>query len=331
MEMLWSLLDFVLKVAVIALALVVVIGAVANAAQRQKAQVGQLQIDHVSRQWRDKIEQLQLQLLEKKARKQAAKEAKQARKAARQQGAAKARLFVIDFNAGMEAKEVDALRREVSAVIALAKPQDQVLVRLESGGGTVNGYGLGAAQLQRLRDADLTLTVSVDRVAASGGYMMAAVAHELLAAPFALVGSIGVVAQLPNFHRWLAKHDIDFEQVTAGEYKRTLTLFGKNTDEGRAKFQQDLESIHAQFKAHLLQYRPQLDMALVGSGEYWTAQEALKLGLVDRLLTSDSYLMAQLASHEIYQVRYVNKKPWGERIGKQVSVMLSQLRDMMQK
>jgi serine protease SohB len=205
------------------------------------------------------------------------------------------------------------------------------MLRLESGGGTVNGYGLGAAQLQRLRDAELELTVCVDRVAASGGYMMACVAQQLIAAPFAIVGSIGVVAQMPNFNRWLKKHDVDFEQVTAGEYKRTLTLFGENTDAGRDKFKHELESIHQQFKAHISHYRPQLDLQQVATGEFWTAQQALELGLLDSLQTSDGWLLQQAENYQIFSLRYVNKKPLGERIGKHVSAVLTNLREFVQK
>lgn len=149
----------------------------------------------------------------------------------------------------MDAKEVDSLRHEVNAILNLATEKDEVLVRLESGGGVVNGYGLAAAQLLRLREHNLTVNVAIDKVAASGGYMMACVGHKLMAAPFAFIGSIGVVAQIPNFHRLLKKHNVDFEQLTAGEYKRTLTIFGENTDEGRRKFKQDLEAIHRQFKS----------------------------------------------------------------------------------
>ena len=108
-------------------------------------------------------------------------------------------------------------------------------------------YGLAASQMQRIRDKKLKLTVCVDKVAASGGYMMAVVADKIIAAPFAVLGSIGVLAQVPNFHRLLKKHDVDFEMLTAGKYKRTLTMFGENTDKGREKFQEDIEDTHVLF------------------------------------------------------------------------------------
>ncbi len=331
MELLWSLFEFVAKAAIIVFAVVVVVGLIANTAQRQKSEKGELQLENLSASWRATVTRLKLKMLDKKAAKKALKEEKQQGKQQQQQQAEQPRLFVLDFVGSMEAKEVTCLSREITAVISLAKPGDRVLLRLESGGGTVNGYGLGAAQLQRLRDAGLELTVCVDRVAASGGYMMACVAQQLVAAPFAIVGSIGVVAQMPNFNRWLKKHDVDFEQVTAGDYKRTLTLFGENTAAGRDKFKRDLESIHQQFKAHISQYRPQLELEQVATGEFWTAQQALQLGLLDKLQTSDAWLLEQVDSYQVFGLRYVNKKPLGERIGKHVSAVLTSMREFVQK
>ena len=197
-------------------------------------------------------------------------------------------LFVIDFKGSLDAKEVDSLRREVNAILSMATDKkDDVLVRLESGGGVVNGYGLAAAQLQRLREHGMTVHVAVDKVMTGGGFSMACVGHKIYAAPFAFIGSIGVVAQIPNVHRWLKNHDIDFEQITAGEFKRTLTIFGENTEEGRRKFKKDLEAIHHQFKDFVQTNRPQLDIDKVATGEVWSGQQAKELGLVDEIITSD--------------------------------------------
>lgn len=327
MEFLIDIGSFVVKAAIIVFAVVLIVGVMANAAQRQKKSKGELHLDMLSDDLRESAHSLKLEMLDKKERKKLAKSLKQAAKSSKQDE--RKRIYVIDFHGSMDAKEVDSLRREVNAVVSVAESGDQVLVRLESGGGVVHGYGLGAAQLQRLRDADLDVIVSVDKIAASGGYMMAAVANHIQAAPFAIIGSIGVLAQLPNFHRWLKKHDIDYEQVTAGEYKRTLTLFGKNTDEGREKFKADIENIHEQFKAHIAKYRPELDMDKVATGEYWTAQQAHELGLVDSLITSDAWLLERIESHEIVQIRYQQKKPIGERIGRNVSSGLAQLRNFV--
>lgn len=149
----------------------------------------------------------------------------------------------------------------------------------------------------------------IDQVAASGGYMMSAVAHKIIAAPFAIVGSIGVVGTIPNIRELLEKNGINVEMHTSGEYKRTLTTVGVNTEEGRNKFKQDLESIHQLFKKHILVYRPSLDIDKVATGEYWFGKDALELGLVDKIQTYDDYLIDLLKKqHNVYEVSYVIKK-----------------------
>ena len=223
-------------------------------------------------------------------------------------------LYVLDFNGDIKASQVDSLREEVSAILAIASKRDEVLIRIESPGGAVNGYGLAAAQLQRLRDKNLSITACVDKVAASGGYLMACVAHQIIAAPFAIVGSIGVVAQMPNFHRWLKKHDVDVELLTAGEYKRTLTVFGKNTTQGREKFQAELELIHRNFRDYVLQNRAELEIDDVATGEHWLAIDALALRLVDQIQTSDEFIINKLDTHQVYQIAVQRKPTLMERV-----------------
>lgn len=215
------------------------------------------------------------------------------------------RLFVVRFQGDMEASDVEHLRQSISAILQVATLQDEVLVLLESAGGLVHHYGLAAAQLQRIREKGLQLTISVDLVAASGGYMMAVVGHRVIASPFAVVGSIGVFAQLPNFNRLLEKHDVDIEQHTAGEHKATLTMLGRVTEKGRQKFKQELEETHGLFKHFIHLFRPSLDLKQLGTGEHWYAQQALGLGLIDAIQTSDDYLLEQLKHKDLYQVRYV--------------------------
>ncbi len=225
------------------------------------------------------------------------------------------RVFVIDFNGDLRATAGDALAEQVSAILIHAGRSDEVVVRLESAGGMVHGYGLAAAQLQRIRNKDIPLTVCVDKVAASGGYMMACIANQVLAAPFAMVGSIGVVAQLPNVHRLLKKHDIDYEMMTAGEYKRTLTVFAENTEKGRQKFQQELEETHDLFKQFVARHRPVLDVADVATGEVWYGQQAVQKGLVDKIMTSDEYLFAKYPTADLFQVEWVEKQGLAEKMG----------------
>ncbi|WP_462322313.1 protease SohB [Halochromatium sp.] len=220
----------------------------------------------------------------------------------------KRRLFVIDFHGDLMASEVGTLREVISALLMTASAEDEVLLRLENSGGAVHEHGLAASQLLRLRTAGIPLTVAVDKVAASGGYLMACVANRILAAPFAVVGSIGVLAEMPNFHRLLQQKGVDFELHTAGEHKRTLTLFGENTDEGRAKLREQLEETHGQFKSFIATYRPELDLSKVATGEYWHGEQALGLGLVDAVQTSDDYLLSIRDEANIYKVRYRARK-----------------------
>ena len=252
---------------------------------------------------------------QKKQKKADRKALKAAVKAGDAPDKAKPRVFVLDFDGDMQASQVEQLREEISAILPVASESDEVLLRLESGGGVVHGYGLAASQLLRIRDAGIKLTISVDKVAASGGYMMACVANEILVAPFAILGSIGVVAQLPNFHKLLKKNDIDFEMHTAGEYKRTLTVFGENTEKAREKFQADLDEVHGLFKSFVSTHRSSIDIDAVSTGEYWFGQQTLEKNLADRICTSDSFLMERRVSHELIEVRYRNKKGWQERLG----------------
>lgn len=223
-------------------------------------------------------------------------------------------IYVIHFNGDIKASEVKSLRETVSAILTVAKPRDEVVAIIESPGGMVHGYGLAASQLDRIKQQHIPLTTIVDKIAASGGYMMACVGNKILAAPFAVVGSIGVIAQLPNFNRVLEKHNIDYELHTAGEFKRTLTLFGKNTAQGRAKFQEEIEETHTLFKQFVAEHRPSLDINRVATGEHWYGTDALQLGLIDGIQTSDDYLMNKLDTHAIYEISFAVKKPLSEKV-----------------
>ncbi len=236
------------------------------------------------------------------------------------------KIFVLDFKGDIQASAVENLREEITLILATAKAgRDRVVVRLESPGGMVHGYGLAAAQLVRLRDAGFHLTICVDKVAASGGYMMACIANEIISAPFAVVGSIGVVAQVPNFNRLLKEHNVDFELYTAGQYKRTVTMFGENTPEGKAKFEEELQQTHVLFKHFVEKYRPQLNVDKVATGEHWYGQDALDLNLVDKLQTSDEYLLALLPQHDVYVINTRKKATLGEKLGLQAAKMADSL------
>lgn len=298
-------------------ALVIVAIAVIIATRRRGRAEG-LVVEHLNRRFEEAADELKLAVEGKERFKKSAKarhkELKREDKARAKEQSGKPRLFVLDFKGDLRASAGASLREEVTAVLHVAKPKDKVLLRLENPGGTVHEHGFAASQLLRLKKHGIELLVAVDKVAASGGYLMACVADRLIAAPFAIIGSIGVLAQLPNFHRLLEDKGVDFEQITAGKYKRTLTLFGKNTDEGRAKLQQEVEDIHEIFKQQIREYRPQVDLERVATGEHWYGIRALELKLVDELATSDDFLLEAVKDHDLYHVVYRRRRGWQERV-----------------
>ncbi|EOV0632267.1 protease SohB [Cronobacter turicensis] len=310
---------FLAKIVTVVVAIVIVIALIANLTQRKKAQRGELRVTRLGEEYKEMKEEVAAALLDphqhkqwhknqKKKNKQEAKAAKARAKRGEAAPAGKPTLYVLDFKGSIDAHEVTALREEVTAVLAVAKPADEVLLRLESPGGVVHGYGLAASQLQRLRERRIPLTVAVDKVAASGGYMMACVANKIVAAPFAIIGSIGVVAQIPNFNRLLKRNDIDIELHTAGQYKRTLTLLGENTEEGREKFREDLNETHQLFKEFVHSMRPSLDIEAVATGEHWYGVQAQEKGLVDDISTSDDLIIARMQERDVVSLRYLQRK-----------------------
>lgn len=316
---------FLLKAITIVAAVVIAFGGIVGISSKQKGhKEGVLEIVSLSDKLASAEEQAKQLVYSKTQFKHWKKSIKEQKKKDKHQPESGGKVFVIDFDGSVDASEVENLRKEISTVIAVADQQDEVLLRLESGGGTVVGYGLAASQLQRLKDRDIKLTVCVDKIAASGGYMMACIADQLFAAPFAVVGSIGVLAQLPNFNKLLRENNIEFEQITAGKYKRTLTMFGENDDQGRQKFQQEIEAVHQLFKDFVQQNRAQLDIEKVATGEYWHGLQALQLNLVDALQTSDDYLLQCYQQKGVYQVTYTVKKNIAEKLSGVVSAGLEQ-------
>ncbi|NMP16412.1 protease SohB [Thalassotalea sp. Y01] len=330
MEFLYEYGLFFAKVVTFVIAVIAIIAAIAGAAQKQKHKKGELEISDLSERYEDIEHHMLESLLSKDELKQREKELKkqhkeQQKKQKEGEQESTVRLFVIDFKGSIDAREVDSLREEISAVLSVAKQSDEVLVRVESGGGMVHGYGLASSQLDRIRQQQIPLTIAVDKVAASGGYMMACVADKIISAPFAILGSIGVLAQIPNFHKVLKKNDVDFEQLTAGEYKRTLTMFGENTEKGREKFLEELEDTHQLFKQFVSEHRPSLDMAQVATGEHWFGLRAKELGLVDDIQTSDDYLQSAAKDKKIIQIKFETKKGIAEKLSKAASMSVERV------
>jgi serine protease SohB len=250
---------------------------------------------------------------------------KDERKLRKEEKTSKPRIFVLEFDGDIKASESVNLREEVTAILTVATPKDEVLIKIESAGGLVHSYGLAASQLQRIRDRKIPLVAAVDKVAASGGYMMACVADRIIAAPFAILGSIGVLAQIPNFHRLLKKYDIDYEQFMSGEFKRTVTMFGENSDKAKRKFQEEIEEAHELFKKFINTYRPIVDINKMATGEHWFGTRAKELNLVDELLTSDDYLLNASKRANLYKISYVIKQSLADKIAAKTSQAVTKI------
>ncbi len=310
---------FIAKAVTIVAAIAAVAMLVFGLSRRGHAASG-LEVEKLNDKYRQRSRKLQSALLPKAALRKALKLEKQHDKEAAaaagkaDEAEARRRVFVLDFKGDIRATGVTALREEISAVLAVARSKDEVVLRVENFGGAVHEHGLAASQLRRLRDREISLTVIVDKGAASGGYLMACIANKIIAAPFAVIGSIGVIAQIPNFHRLLDARGVDFEQVTAGRYKRTVTMFGRNTDEDRAKLREELEDVHALFKNMVASHRPALDIEAVATGEHWYGTQAKELGLVDALETSDDYLIRAMESADLYHVSFHAKPTLQQRV-----------------
>ncbi len=289
----------------------VVIGLIASAGQKTKPK--KINIEHLNDRYAELKKHLQEAVLTKKELKKRAKQAKADTK--KDADLVKEKVYVLNFNGDIKAAQSEQMKDEISALLSLDDSIAEIVVKVESGGGMVHQYGFAASQLERIKQKGIPLTVCVDKVAASGGYMMAVVADKIIAAPFAVLGSIGVIAQLPNFNRLLKKNDIDFEVHTAGEYKRTLTVFGENTDKAREKFREDLADVHVLFKDFVGERRTSVDVDKVANGDVWYGQKALEVNLVDEIKTSDEYLQERCNTADVYLLSSEKKKSVFERLG----------------
>jgi serine protease SohB len=299
---------FLAQTVTLVAAILVVIGFGVASSRKDKGE-GELVVRSLNSRYRELTDVVRRKVLPKKAFKAAMKARKAEDKTREDEGGSeRRRVFVIDFHGDIKASGVAGLRKEVSAILAIARPTDEVLVRLDNQGGLVHEHGLAASQLIRIRDQGVPLTVVVDKVAASGGYMMACVANRIIAAPFSIIGSIGVLAQIPNFHQLLKEHGVEVEQLKAGRYKRTITMFGENTDADREKLTEELEEIHGLFRQMIGEHRPDMDLERLATGEHWLGRRALELGLVDELGTSDDYLIRSLETADLYGVAWKGPK-----------------------
>lgn len=322
MDYLLQLGLFAGKALLIVIALVTILIVFFGLLMRQKG-LHHLEIENLNEKHRDLADLLKSQILDKKDLKSEKKKNKKAEKEKTE--SPKKRAYVIDFDGDIRASDVNCLREEITTVLRVCRPDDEVIIRLESGGGLVHAYGLAASQLERVKREKIKLTVCVDKVAASGGYMMACVADQIIAAPFAILGSVGVLAQVPNFHRLLKKHDIDYQEITAGEYKRTISILGEITPQGKEKFKEQIGDTHELFKEYVAAHRPQVNLAEIATGEHWFGLRALNMKLADRLDTSDSYITSLEKDFDIFRVAYAAKKKLSEKIASAVQLSFEKI------
>ena len=298
---------------------IVIVSIISLSLRRRSSSSGHVEVKRINDRYQEMADTLETAMLNKNERKHRKRFKRKAKKIEKKRVAnnlnkQRKRIFVLEFHGDLRGSEVALLREEITAILIVAKESDEVLLQLESGGGVVHAYGLAASQLARLNEKNIPLTVAVDKIAASGGYLMACVADRIIASPFAIIGSIGVITQIPNFNRLLKKHDIDFEQATGGEFKRTVTMFGETTDKGRQKLQAEVEEVHELFKDFVKKQRPIVDIDQIATGEHWLGTRAHELKLVDELKTSDDYLLALSDTSDIYEVGYEIKQKLLDRI-----------------
>ena len=317
---------FLLKVITVLISVIVLISFVA-ASKKSNTSEG-LEIENLNEKYKGLSDSLNKAVMEKDEWKKKQKSEKAIAKKNKKKKTRKPKAYILDFIGDIKASAVPSLREEITAILDIAKRNDQIVLRLDNHGGVVHEHGLAASQLARIRQKKIHLTVVVDKVAASGGYLMASVANKIYAAPFAILGSIGVIAQLPNFNRLLDNYGVDFEQITAGQYKRNVTMFGKNTDEDREKLKDQLEEIHELFKSSVNEYRPQLDLERVATGEHWYGSKALELGLIDEIKTSDELLIEMAKKYEIFSVKLKVKKPLKKRLLSNIDSLLEKVDDI---
>ena len=318
---------FILKALTIIIFIFISVFFLASSMRQAPEKNETLKIKNLTKRYQSMANSLKVLTMNKEEKKKLKKTLKKEKKTNAK--AKKKPVYVLNFEGDIEASNVESLKEEISAILQSETKCEEIVLNLESAGGTVIGYGLAAAQLKRIRDAGIKLTACVDKVAASGGYMMACVANKIVSAPFAVIGSIGVVAAIPNFSKILKKLDVDYELHTAGEYKRTITTFGETTDAGRDKFKKDLQEIHDLFKEHVSEFRPGLDISKVATGEIWEGTKALEIGLVDEISTSDEYLMNFSKKHEVYEITFETEKKIIDKLSKFLSTLLKDVMNII--
>lgn len=314
-----DIVSFVVKVAAVVMGLIIIMAFAMKNKSGQK-----ISVKNLNDRFKDYKKLLQEEWLDKKDKKKLVKEEKKPTDYSK-----KSRSYVLQFKGDIKASGVDNLKECINAVLTVATKDDEVILDLESPGGMVHGYGLVASQIQRLKDAGIQVTICVDKIAASGGYMIACLADKIIAAPFSIIGSVGVVASVPNFNKLIKKNDVDYYQMTAGRYKRTMSLFGEITEEAKQKFKEELEETHVLFKNHIKKFRPKVDVEAIATGEHWYGTRAQELAMIDELGTLDSYVFQQTSQRLVLEVSHVPKKTVAQKLSEGMGAIFKNSRDTL--
>ena len=225
----------------------------------------------------------------------------------------KSNLYYLEFEGDIQASEAAKLKQEILVCLQVAKPTDVFLILVESSGGSVSNYGDLYSVMEMIKKRGHTLWVAIDRVAASGGYLISLPADKIFATPFALIGSIGVLSEVPNFGGLLDKYGVKMEEYTAGERKMNISMFRENGEEQKEHHRKKLGKIHELFKAQLVKYRGGLiekkgvDIGELMEGDFWMGENAFELGLVDELKSSVEILLDEKDHFNILKVNYHNE------------------------
>jgi protease-4 len=159
-----------------------------------------------------------------------------------------------------------------------------ILLRIDSPGGTVAASQEIALAVKRASEKK-PVVVSVGDICASGGYMVASQADEIIASPGSSVGSIGVIMEVANVEELLNKVGISFTTLTTGAYKDAGSPYRSLTETETAMLNEQLTVIYDQFITDVAEGRdlPETKVRELATGWVWLGSEALDLGLVDSL------------------------------------------------
>lgn len=183
----------------------------------------------------------------------------------------------------------DTRSRVLKALKTVEEKQFPALVlRIDSPGGTVGDSQEIFAALQRLQEK-MKIVASFGNISASGGVYIGVGAPHIVANPGTITGSIGVIVRGNNLERLLDKVGVSFQVIKSGPYKDILAFDRELTKEEEEILQQLIDISYQQFVETIAQSRnlPVETVKTFADGRIFTGQQALELGVVDRLGTEE--------------------------------------------